>query len=1128
MKTKRINTTYTDGYTLAQSYKALDIKARGTIENGLTLTGGRNVSVTNDGAVMGKNGLYGGGAGYAGLTLAGKAHLAGAGRIIGGDGAGARFGGTGGAGGAGLAMAADAKLEMTAGTIIGGAGGFAVGDPPPPFAAGAKRMTTGGTTTGGVGGHGQYAHPTYDGYGGTGGTGVSLAAGATLSTKGVITGGAGGYGLYAAGGYGGTGVSLAAGAKLETTGGTITGGVGDRGGTGVYLAVGASLSTNGMIVGGAGYQFGGDYRFSGNGGTGVYLAAGAELTTTGGTITGGEGGSDPFDNGFGGAGGTGVFVSAGALLRASGTIIGGGGGGGAESGGAGGSGVLLAPGGTLGLNGSIIGGAGGDGADGGDGGAGVYLGGESILTSDGTIIGGLGGAHGVGGAGVFGVYAEGCGVTNGDASDHTALIEGATGVTLSGGGTVTNFATIEGTGGTSVAFSHGGRLIVEAGAVFVGAVVGGGGTLELGSGAWTITGLGSTGTLSGGVAMTFSGFGAYDIDAGSNWTLSGTNTLAAGQTLASAGTVTGTLGLGAASDRVILESGGVFTSLVEGAGGTLEMAGGSGTITGLGASGTVSGGQTMTFNGFGAYDIDAGSSWTLSGTSILTAGQTLANAGTVTGTLGLGAASDGVILESGGVFISRVNGEGGTLELDVITGTISGLGSTGTVSGCEAMTFSGFGTYDIGAGSSVTLIGASVVGAGQSLVDAGTLDNAGAITGQVSLSGVSARLIAGAGSSITDLVAGDGGTLELAGGTGTITGLGATGTLSGADAMTFSGFGASQIDAGGVWTLPGTNTSDQSLTNAGMLVVAANASLNVQGAVANSGTISLTGKNAGLTVGVAGATLSGDGSVILGSDGLEAITGTTAAATLFNVDDTISGAGRIGKGSMTLVNEQQGVIEQTGAAALTIGTGAKTVSNAGTIEATGAGGLTVVGAITLTTTGLLEADGGDLFLGGRVFGFGQAVIDTGTLTAASTFTQNVAFDVGTTGELILGVSSYYTGTISDFSDVGKTSLDLRDISFVGSSEANYYGTTAGGILTVIGGTHVASIRLAGDYTTATFTASSDGDGGTVIVATTTQAPAHGFIAAMAGLGGSGGEGLHSGQPISPHTAFLMAPRTQLA
>ena len=58
------------------------------------------------------------------------------------------------------------------------------------------------------------------------------------------------------------------------------------------------------------------------------------------------------------------------------------------------------------------------------------------------------------------------------------------------------------------------------------------------------------------------------------------------------------------------------------------------------------------------------------------------------------------------------------------------------------------------------------------------------------------------------------------------------------------------------------------------------------------------------------------------------ISGVTAAATLANVDNKISGGGQLGTASMTLINQAKGTIDATGKNALVINTGANTVTNA--------------------------------------------------------------------------------------------------------------------------------------------------------------------------------------------------------
>jgi hypothetical protein len=99
----------------------------------------------------------------------------------------------------------------------------------------------------------------------------------------------------------------------------------------------------------------------------------------------------------------------------------------------------------------------------------------------------------------------------------TGIISGYVGVTLSGTATVTNAGTIEAanTAGLAVGFDHNGgnRLIVDPGAVFVGRVAGGTGTLELASAA-------SVGTLSG-FGTSITNFSTLAFDGGAAWTVVG-------------------------------------------------------------------------------------------------------------------------------------------------------------------------------------------------------------------------------------------------------------------------------------------------------------------------------------------------------------------------------------------------------------------------------------------------------------------------------------------------------------------------------------------------------------------------------------------------------------------------------
>ncbi len=132
--------------------------------------------------------------------------------------------------------------------------------------------------------------------------------------------------------------------------------------------------------------------------------------------------------------------------------------------------------------------------------------------------------------------------------------------------------------------------------------------------------------------------------------------------------------------------------------------------------------------------------------------------------------------------------------------------------------------------------------------------------------------------------------------------------------------------------------------------------------------ISSTGNETAFEIIQHGLKLLGGGEVTLSDHSENVIFGSDPSVTLTNVDNTISGAGQLGDGQMTLVNE--GTIVATGSNALVIDTGGNTIVNTGTLEATGSGGLVVHSSIA--NDGTLWANGGAVTLDGDVSGSGSA------------------------------------------------------------------------------------------------------------------------------------------------------------
>jgi hypothetical protein len=226
-----------------------------------------------------------------------------------------------------------------------------------------------------------------------------------------------------------------------------------------------------------------------------------------------------------------------------------------------------------------------------------------------------------------------------------------------------------------------------------------------------------------------------------------------------------------------------------------------------------------------------------------------------------------------------------------------------------------------------------------------------------------------------------------------------------------------------------------------------------------------------------GITLQGDGQIVLSDDDGNVISGTLSNVTLTNVDNTISGAGQLGAGQLTLIN--QGDIVATGTHALVIDTGISVIENSGTLESTGSGGLVI--SSDLANSGLVWAHGGNVVLNGAVSGSGSALIDgTATVEFGAAASINTTIAADGIGTLILHDSFNFAGTVSGFD--GNDAFDFTDIAFGGTVALNYTvnqdGT--GGLLQVSDGTHSASITLLGQYDAGGFATTADACSGTVV------------------------------------------------
>jgi fibronectin-binding autotransporter adhesin len=346
-------------------------------------------------------------------------------------------------------------------------------------------------------------------------------------------------------------------------------------------------------------------------------------------------------------------------------------------------------------------------------GGGVYVRGGSVTNAASALITGyfvgvdVSDAGTVVNSGVITGVRYGIKVNNGGTVVNSGTAKGGRyGIILPEGGTLTNAGTITGSSGTAVYIGYayaGSLLVVDPGAVFNGRVAAVSGTsnaLELASGT-------GTGTLNG-LGTNFTRFRSATVDGGASWELTGTNTVAAGATLANSGTMT--LSGGTLSDLgSLVNSGGIVIEP-----GTLSVA----NLTGNGSVTISSGGMLNVLSG-SANKVTVSSGGTIVvSTGATASGTTVAGGGTVEvfngGTLAGNVANDGTVVYDiiGSTTFSGTLTGGGTLvvsgggHLDVLS-AYTGAAQVDDASTLEfTSTYVGVATFSgasIGSGGTLKL-----------------------------------------------------------------------------------------------------------------------------------------------------------------------------------------------------------------------------------------------------------------------------------------------------------------------------------------------------------------------------------------------------------------------------------------
>jgi hypothetical protein len=422
------------------------------------------------------------------------------------------------------------------------------------------------------------------------------------------------------------------------------------------------------------------------------------------------------------------------------------------------------------------------------------------------------------------------------------VISGLNGIEDAGKGglTVVNQGSISGSHDAVLFASPSDRLIVDTGAKFTGAAVGGGGTMEFNQGGGSLTLAGGTGTMAGAVALGFSGFGTYQLDAGA-WALTSPATLLAGQTLrlanaailevqgsvSNAGTIA-VASTGSTTDLRILTAGVALTG-----GGKIVLSGPKDRILGFSATTTLTNvdntiAGTCIFGAPNLLTLVNEAKGTIDATggimTLDTSGETITNAGLMESTAtGLLTVSSTTINQSAGGTISAAGGLINFTGADIIGGTIA------STAGGAVRVLTGANKLD-GTSSMVSLTGALQVFGSDSLTIAGTVNNTGKLNlygGKVNIGAGGATLLGSGQINLSDTAA------NLI--TTTVSGT----TLTNAGNVIF---GAGSIGGGGLTLV---NQSTGVISNGLSVALIINTGTN---AVINAGTIAATAAGGGVSV----------------------------------------------------------------------------------------------------------------------------------------------------------------------------------------------------------------------------------------------------------------------------------------
>jgi hypothetical protein len=309
------------------------------------------------------------------------------------------------------------------------------------------------------------------------------------------------------------------------------------------------------------------------------------------------------------------------------------------------------------------------------------------------------------------------------------------------------------------------------------------------------------------------------------------------------------------------------------------------------------------------------------------------------------------------------------------------------------------------------------------------LDGSGGVTNQGLLKGANSGIL----ELLTTTVSNAGGNITADGGTVQIS----SSIINGGTLNSVNG-GTLQTVTNGVATLNGVTLSSGSTYTAGN-----DSDLFVSGTITNNGNIQVNAAANNTILGLNTNTmLSGGGTLTLSQSGGGApiIQEQGGSLTLENVNNTIQGAGTIGNGGLTLLNDAGGTVNANSSGQTLFLDGSGGVTNKGLLTATGGGTLELLGVTVANAGTSITANGGTVLIN-------NSIINGGTLNSAGGTMQTVTDGVATlNGVTLSSGSTYTTGNDSDLF-VSGTITNNGNIQVNAAANNTIFGITTSTTLT---------------------------------------------------------------------------------